>query len=94
MRATLSWAFAIPRPSVTHTAAPPPPPFIAAAGQEGRWEVLVELHLDSGIKRYSQTGINSGSKFWEPRIHSIGSIQREISILPKDYRVSDDLYRS
>ena len=54
-----------------------------------RWESLVELHLDSGIQRYSQTGINSDSGFWEPRLVSIGSIEREISILPKDYRVAD-----
>ena len=51
--------------------------------------MLVELHLDSGIKRFSQTGINSDSGFWEPRLDKIGSIEREISILPKDYRVSD-----
>ena len=54
-----------------------------------RWEALVELHLDSGIQRYSQTGINSASGYWEPRIDTIGTIERQISILPKDYRVSD-----
>ena len=58
----VAWVFAVPRPTVTHTAVPPPPPFIAPAGQEGRWEALVELHLDSGIQRFSQTGINSQSR--------------------------------
>ncbi len=54
-----------------------------------RLEVLVELHLDSGTRRYSGDGIHSANYYWEPRLLSIGDINREISVLPESFRASD-----
>ena len=54
----------------------------------GSLEVLVELHLKSGVRRYSRVGVASPSNYWEPRLISVSGINREVSVIPRDYRVS------
>ena len=54
-----------------------------------RLEPLVEIELDSGTLRYSTSGIVSANYYWEPRLVSIGDINREISVLPENFRASD-----
>ncbi len=54
-----------------------------------RLEALVEIDFDSGKRRYATTGISSGDKYWEPRLVSIGDINRQISVLPENFRASD-----
>ena len=54
-----------------------------------RLEALVEVHLDSGIRRFSTDGIVSRNYYWEPRLLSIGDIERQISVLPESFQASD-----
>lgn len=50
-------------------------------------ELVVELSLSGSTKYYSFDGLDLDN-FYEPRILSVGSISKEVSILPRDFRIS------
>lgn len=51
-------------------------------------EPLVEIDFDSGTRYYSRTGMRAPHAYYEGLIASFGSIQREISLDPGQYRAA------
>ena len=50
--------------------------------------ILVRIGLDSGTKRYARSDV-IGDNFYEGRVVGFESISREISVLPRDIRISE-----
>ena len=50
--------------------------------------ILVRIGLDSGTKRYARSDV-IGDQFYEGRVVGFEEISREISVLPRDIRISE-----
>ncbi len=50
---------------------------------------LAEIDFDSGRRKYSCLGVQSRSGYYADKVESIGSITREVPLLPGEARISD-----
>src|SRR5512138_3785951 len=50
---------------------------------------LAEIDFDSGRRKYSCLGVPSKNGYYADKVQSIGSITREVPLLPGEARISD-----
>src|SRR5512138_2014689 len=54
---------------------------------------LAEIDFDSGQRKYSCLGVPSKDGYYKDKIESIGSVTREVPLLPGEARISDGSLR-
>ena len=64
------------------------PPLVSDVANPHEVNILVRIGLDSGTKYYARSDV-IGDNFYEGRVVGVESISREISVLPRDIRISE-----